>query len=204
MTKPARKPLPAKALDAGKRAEVLALVRLGCTRRMAADKVRCAHTTIGRAAARDPAFAAALAAAESRPDRGFRGLIRTTDRRKRRADDDRRAEELLPLRGFRSLEVVEMLLALFVHARPPVRRKDVIDFIRRLHAIVVREEGDAPQSCPNCQKHARLFDALKQLSDNTLRQQMPCAHPCTNARRGASRGNHAPKPAVPKSFLSCF
>ena len=40
MTKPARKPTAPKTLDAGKRAEVLALVRLGCTRRMAAEKVR--------------------------------------------------------------------------------------------------------------------------------------------------------------------
>ncbi len=176
MTKLAPNPALRKTFDAAARAEALALIRLGCSRRMAAAKVHCAHTTIGRAAARDPQFAAALIEAESRPDPEFRELVRTADRR---------AEELAPLRAFGSLEVVEILMALFVQSRPPVRRKDIIRFILRLQGILVREKQDAHQSCPNCQKHARLFDALKQLSDNILRQQTRCTKPAAQPRGGA-------------------
>ena len=109
MTKLARKSIPHKTLEAATRAEALALVRLGCSRRMAAARLGCAHTTIGRAAARDPQFAAALAEAESRPDREFRELVRHADRRKRRCEEERRAEtnlgpcaDSLPMRSSKS------------------------------------------------------------------------------------------------------
>ena len=84
MNEPARKPVSREVLDQAKRGKVLALVSLGCSRRMAAAKVPCAHTTIGRTAARDQQFAAALAEAECQPQREFRDLLRQANRRTRR------------------------------------------------------------------------------------------------------------------------
>jgi hypothetical protein len=52
-------------LDAEKKILVLQLTGSGLSRREAAQFVECAHTTIGRTAARDPEFAAALRQAES-------------------------------------------------------------------------------------------------------------------------------------------
>ena len=48
--------------------QVLAFTKLGCSRRLAAEKAGCSHTTIGRAARRDPAFAKQLEEAENRVD----------------------------------------------------------------------------------------------------------------------------------------
>jgi hypothetical protein len=78
-----RAPDPREALDPVKRATVVALVRLGGSRRMAAREVGCCHRTIARAAARDPQFAAELAAAESRADgKALRLIDRATDQEK--------------------------------------------------------------------------------------------------------------------------
>ncbi len=78
-----RTPDPREALDPVKRATVVALVRLGGSRRLAAREVGCCHRTIARAAARDPQFAAELAAAESRADgKALRLIDRATDQEK--------------------------------------------------------------------------------------------------------------------------
>jgi hypothetical protein len=53
------------ALDDDKKALVIVLVGQGASRREAAQLVKCHHTTIGRTAARDPAFAAKLEQVES-------------------------------------------------------------------------------------------------------------------------------------------
>ena len=53
------------ALDDDKKAMVIVLVGQGASRREAAQLVKCHHTTIGRTAARDPAFAAKLAQVEA-------------------------------------------------------------------------------------------------------------------------------------------
>jgi hypothetical protein len=74
---------PREALDAVKRATVVALIRLGASRRMAAGQVGCSHRTIARTAARNPRFAAELAAAESRADaKSLRLIDRATDQEK--------------------------------------------------------------------------------------------------------------------------
>jgi hypothetical protein len=74
---------PREVLDPVKRAKVVALVRLGGSRRLAAREVGCCHRTIARAAARDPQFAAELAAAESRADgKALRLIDRATDQEK--------------------------------------------------------------------------------------------------------------------------
>ena len=68
---------PREVLDPPRRLTVLALLRLGGSRRMAARQAGCAHTTIARTAAREAGFAAQLAEAENeaardalRPPRG--------------------------------------------------------------------------------------------------------------------------------------
>ena len=74
---------PREVLDPVKRATVVALVRLGGSRRLAAREVGCCHRTIARAAARDPQFAAELATAESRADgKSLRLIDRATDQEK--------------------------------------------------------------------------------------------------------------------------
>jgi hypothetical protein len=175
-----------ETLDPAKRAKVLALVSLGCSRRMAAAKVPCAHTTIGRAAARDPRFAAALAEAERQPERELRGLLRQTDRRQRKARRERERES--PLRSFRGEEVVDMLFRMFLVARPTVRRKDVLSFLVRLRDVLVREDGEVFHSCPNCRRHERLFRALKSLSANSLHQQKSCVPASAIPQGGTHRG----------------
>jgi hypothetical protein len=59
---PERKKRP--ALDEADRRVVLALISIGCSRRMAARYVGCSPTTIARSAARDAGFARSLGEAE--------------------------------------------------------------------------------------------------------------------------------------------
>ena len=56
MAKRGRKPI----LDDQKRARVIAILRVGCSRRMAAEYVHCSPSTIQNTADRDPAFAEQL------------------------------------------------------------------------------------------------------------------------------------------------
>jgi hypothetical protein len=186
--------VPRETLDPDKRAKVLALVSLGCSRRMAAAKVPCAHTTIGRAAARDPQFAVALAEAERQPERELRTLLRQAGRRHRKTESSQEPDD--PPRGFLGKEVIELLLGMFVCASPRVRQRDVVDFLARLDGVLVRGASDVPQSCPKCRRHERLFQALKSLSANTLRQQNPMRSTgLDTAGRHASGPNDAPKQA---------
>ena len=67
-TPPSRKADPREILDAVTRAKILALLELGCSRRMAARQVDCAASTISRTAARDENFAAQLADAAGQAD----------------------------------------------------------------------------------------------------------------------------------------
>jgi hypothetical protein len=62
---PAPRRDPREVLDGERRHFVLALVRLGGSRRMAARQAGCAHTTIARTSQRDRNFAAQLAEAET-------------------------------------------------------------------------------------------------------------------------------------------
>ncbi len=62
----AMQPTPHRGvLDEMKKAHVVLLIASGLSRREAAGHIQCAHTTIGRTAARDPDFAAKLSQAES-------------------------------------------------------------------------------------------------------------------------------------------
>jgi hypothetical protein len=58
-------------LDAIKKGEILALLTIGCSRRVAAQYVGCARCTIERTAQRDPAFGAKLQQAKTNTEIGF-------------------------------------------------------------------------------------------------------------------------------------
>lgn len=63
-------------LDSMKRAEILTIISIGCSRRAAARYVGCAPSTIGATARRDPDFAQQLARAEQRSQIGLITCIR--------------------------------------------------------------------------------------------------------------------------------
>lgn len=72
MSKRGRTPV----LDAVKQREILAIVSVGCSRRMAARYVDCAASTISATARREPDFAAQLARAEQKSQLGLIKSIR--------------------------------------------------------------------------------------------------------------------------------
>ncbi len=74
----ARKPDPREVLDGIKRAKILALLTMGCSRRMAAKQAGCAASTITRTAERDEEFHNQIAEAEAQADvRALRLISRT-------------------------------------------------------------------------------------------------------------------------------
>jgi hypothetical protein len=75
-----RIPDPREVLDGVKRAKILALLTMGCSRRMAARQVGCAPSTITRTADRDEEFREQIAEAESQADvRALRLISRTAE-----------------------------------------------------------------------------------------------------------------------------
>ena len=72
MSNPGRPP----ALDTDKRQRIIALLTVGCSRRVAARHVGCSPSTITRTAARDPAFADQVARAETNLEIELLGNIR--------------------------------------------------------------------------------------------------------------------------------
>ena len=71
------------ALDSEKRQQVISLLTIGCSRRIAARHVGCAPSTITRTAARDPDFADKLAKAETNLERDLLDSIRTAAKNER-------------------------------------------------------------------------------------------------------------------------
>jgi hypothetical protein len=69
---------PREVLDGIKRAKIVAMLEMGCSRRVAARHVGCAASTITRTAQRDPDFAAELWDAESQAEVEALKLIRRT------------------------------------------------------------------------------------------------------------------------------
>ncbi len=69
------------SLDAVKRREILAILTVGGSRRMAARYVGCSPRTIGRTAVRDPAFAEELRKAEHKADIGYLKNIQAAARK---------------------------------------------------------------------------------------------------------------------------
>jgi hypothetical protein len=79
----ARIPDPREVLDGIKRAKILALLTMGCSRRMAARQAGCAASTITRTAERDEEFHNQIAEAEAQADvRALRLISRTAQQEK--------------------------------------------------------------------------------------------------------------------------
>jgi len=72
-----------QALDSEKRQQVISLLTIGCSRRIAARHVGCSPSTITRTAARDPNFAEKLSKAETNLERDLLDSIRTAARNER-------------------------------------------------------------------------------------------------------------------------
>jgi hypothetical protein len=79
----ARIPGPREVLDASKRAKIIGMLSMGCSRRMAARQVGCAPSTITRTADRDEEFREEVAEAESQSDIRALRLIRNTAQQER-------------------------------------------------------------------------------------------------------------------------
>ncbi len=79
MSRPGRPP----SLDTDKRQRVIALLTVGCSRRIAARHVGCSPSTITRTAARDPDFADQVARAETNLEVELLDSIRTAAKNER-------------------------------------------------------------------------------------------------------------------------
>jgi hypothetical protein len=191
MPESARSPSPQTAarpdgretLDAAKRRKIAALLSIGLSRRMAAEKAGCAHSTIARAADRDAAFAAELAEAEAESGRDpqLKSAVREAFSRAKRpaaaatatAADPKARRRLR--RGLRAEHVIGMLVAIADSARPRVRGSDICEFLRVLSACLAPIDGAARPACPHCRGTVDVARAVKALSDNILRTQFPSA-----------------------------
>jgi len=139
----ARTPDPREVLDEAKKRQILNLLRLGCSRRMAARQVQCAHTTIARAAARDPQFAYDLADAESAVDMEALRLVRTASQQekywraaawlleRRNPEDFARRAHALP-----ADRVAAMLIEVFKQTAPLLQSDKVEDFMQMVNATL--------------------------------------------------------------------
>ena len=150
---------PRVVLNAGKQMAVLFYIRLGASRRMAAQQVGCCHRTIARAAARDPDFAHDLARAEADADEKCLQLIsRATDQEKywraaawvleRRNPEEFAARRPHTFTGDRVLE----LFTRFLHAVLPKLPADCRDTLLDEFDDVVGELSKDPNALPDREK----------------------------------------------------
>jgi hypothetical protein len=148
---PPKKFGPGEVLDDRKRAEVLHLISLGCSRRMAARRVRCSHTTIARTAGRDPIFALDLSIAESELDMEALALVRAaaSDRKYWRAAawilERRNPEEYgkQTACGFSGKEVMAMLAQVFAYTSERLPEAEQEGFLRMFNGILRNIETES-------------------------------------------------------------
>ncbi len=149
-----RRPGRPSALDSDKRQRVIALLTVGCSRRVAARYVGCSPSTITRTAARDPAFADQLAQAETNLEVELLGAIRhaaKTDRywraagwlleRKNPQDYKPRAHNL-----YTHHQVIQLLVATLDSLReelPPTQRDQAI---KKLGTLLLEFDPTTPVS----------------------------------------------------------
>ena len=132
-------------------AQVLVFAKLGCSRRLAAEKAGCCHTTIGRAARRDPAFAAQLEEAENHVDIASLTRINeaAAENKNWRAAAwilERRHPEEFGHRtphSFSADQVMAVLAEVFSFTMPIVAPKEAGDFLRAFNRVMGRMEGNA-------------------------------------------------------------
>ena len=149
-----RIPNPREVLDGIKRAKILALLAMGCSRRMAARQVGCAASTITRTAERDEEFHNQIADAEAQADvRALRLISRTAQQEKywrvaawlleRRNPEEygRRAPHT-----FTGTQVTELLLRGLKEVVRSVAEENLADVLVRFHDLVsdVAESANLP------------------------------------------------------------
>ena len=146
---------PRELLDGIKRAKILALLEMGCSRRMAAKQVACAPSTITRTAQREPEFAKQLADAEGQADvRALRLLTHTAQQERywRVAAwllERRNPEEYgrRPPHTFTPEQVMKLLLRgmeSVVAVIPDDKLDELVEGFENLLADVVEEGGRLP------------------------------------------------------------
>jgi hypothetical protein len=131
--------------------KVLFQIKLGCSRRMAAENAGCCHTAIGRAAKRDPEFAAQLKEAETQVDIAALTRIQeaTTENKNWRAAAwmlERRHPEEFGRRAphsFSCEQVMALLAEIFAFTAPIVPQKEAGDFLRSFNRAMGRVEKNA-------------------------------------------------------------
>jgi hypothetical protein len=146
----ARDPDPREVLDLSKRADIAAFLRLGCSRRMAAEMVGCHHTTITRTAQRHPEFARLLADAESAVD------IAALERIQKAGEEnknwraaawvlERRHPEEFGRRtphAFCGDQIMALLSRIFAFTIPVVPKECVEDFMRQFNLALRDVEAE--------------------------------------------------------------
>ena len=157
---------PAAVLDAPfgiiKQTQILALLRLGYSRRMAARQVGCNHATIGRAAARDPSFAAQLCHVEGQADFQALKLVRTAAGQEKywRAAawilERRNPEEFghRPAHSFSTDQVMTLLAQMFDYTLP---------------LLAAGEAGGVSSGVVNVQRSAQGVESQAAAADNQWR-----------------------------------
>ena len=131
--------------------QVLVFTKLGCSRRLAAEKAGCCHTTIGRAARRDPVFAAELEEAENHVDIASLTRINeaAAENKNWRAAAwilERRHPEEFGRRAphsFSADQVMAVLAEVFAFTMPIVPPKEGGDFLRAFNRVMGRIEDNA-------------------------------------------------------------
>ena len=148
---------PREALDHIKRATIVALVRLGGSRRMAAREVGCSPSTITRTAGRDPYFAERLAHAESLANRKALEIIsRAQDQEKywraaawvleRRNPEEFARRTPHTFTAEQVMEVIARLIRVLLPAVPEERRDEVMlefnDTLAELTPLIAKASPD--------------------------------------------------------------
>ncbi len=147
------------ALDNDKRQQVIALLTIGCSRRIAARHVGCSPSTITRTAARNSTFADQLAKAETNLERDLLDSIQNaarTDRywraaawlleRKNPKDYTKRPDRL-----YTPEQVTQLLVATFDSLReeiPPTQRDNAIQKLDTL--LLELDPKPHPRLHPAC------------------------------------------------------
>jgi len=158
-------PQSREVLDNVKCATIVALVRLGGSRRMAAREVGCHPATIARTAGRDPHFAERLAHAESLADRKALDIIsRAQDQEKywraaawvleRRNPDEFARRMPNTFTAEQVMEVIARLIRVLLPAVPDERRDEVMlefnDTLSELGPLVANASPHGPSEiCAN-------------------------------------------------------
>jgi hypothetical protein len=148
---------PREVLDNIKRATIVALVRLGGSRRMAAREVGCNPATITRTAGRDPHFAERLAHAESLADRkALENISRAQDQEKywraaawvleRRNPEEFARRTPHTFTAEQVMEVIARLIRVLLPAVPDARRDEVMlefnDTLAELAPLIAKASPD--------------------------------------------------------------